>query len=96
MQTFEFRKSDHQRPRDRDINDGNKDRKTLRCRTGILALTVVETILHCLQTLIINAPLLHTFPCMVGMGLKGTVLKRLVGVRRKFTLKRQSDKNSFM
>ena len=28
MQTFEFRKSDHHRPSDRDINDGNKDRKT--------------------------------------------------------------------
>ena len=28
MQNFEFRKSDHHRPSDRDINDGNKDRKT--------------------------------------------------------------------
>ena len=38
MQNFEFRKSDHHRPSDRDINDGNKDRKTDRnigadCRT---------------------------------------------------------------
>ena len=41
MQNFEFRKSDHHRPSDHDINDGNKDRKTLRCRTGILALTVI-------------------------------------------------------
>ena len=40
MQNFEFRKSDHHRPSDRVVNDGNKDRKTLRCRTGILALTV--------------------------------------------------------
>ena len=31
MQTFEFRKSNHHRPSDRDVNDGNKDRKTLRC-----------------------------------------------------------------
>ena len=28
MQNFEFRKSGHHRPSDRDINDGNKDRKT--------------------------------------------------------------------
>ena len=42
MQNFEFRKSDHHRPSDRDINDGNNDRKTLRCRTGILALTSVS------------------------------------------------------
>ena len=35
MQTFEFRKSDHHRPSDRDINDGNKHRKTLRCRRYI-------------------------------------------------------------
>ena len=27
MQNFEFRKSDNHRPSDRDINDGNKDRK---------------------------------------------------------------------
>ena len=26
MQTFEFRKSDHHKPSDPDINDGNKDR----------------------------------------------------------------------
>ena len=34
MQNFEFRKSDHHRPSDRDINDGNKDRKTLRWAGG--------------------------------------------------------------
>ena len=44
MQNFEFRKSDHHRPSDRDVNDGNKDRKTLRCRTGILALTYTCTL----------------------------------------------------
>jgi hypothetical protein len=33
MQTFEFRKSDHHRPSDRDVNDGNKDRE-LRAPAG--------------------------------------------------------------
>ena len=42
MQNFEFRKSNHHRLSDRDVNDGNKDRKTLRCRIGILALTVLS------------------------------------------------------
>ena len=54
MQTYEFRKSDHHRPSDRDINDGNKDRKTLRCRPGILALTVLNNVLfecrHCFRS----------------------------------------------
>ena len=45
MQTFEFWKSDNHRPSDRNINDGNKDRKTLRCRTGILALTVSNAVI---------------------------------------------------
>ena len=37
MQNFEFRKSNHHRPSDRDVNDGNKDQKK---SNGLNGLTV--------------------------------------------------------